>query len=81
MVHPAASPILFPMKLAFLRDVLVHSQHRAAGSIHEISEREAYGLIADGAARPASEIETAAAPLQARESAVIPTKKARTVSK
>jgi hypothetical protein len=58
------------MKLKFLRNVAVYSQHREQGSVHEIDDRDAEQLITDGAAIPAApEIETATAKPAAKETA------------
>ena len=38
------------MKIKFIRNVAVYSEHRENGSIHEIADKEAVLLIADRAA-------------------------------
>lgn len=67
------------MKLKFLRNVLVQSEHRAQGSIHEIKDSDAALLIADRAAIPApATIETAESPkISAVETASIKPRKGR----
>jgi hypothetical protein len=58
------------MKIKFLRNVAVYSQHRELGSVHEVEDREAEQLITDGAAIPAAaEIETATAKPGTKETA------------
>ena len=60
--------------IKFLRNVAVNAIHREQGSVHDIADRDAIQLIADGVAipftAPAKEsIETAAAKQPAREKA------------
>jgi hypothetical protein len=58
------------MKIKFLRNVAVYSQHREQGSVHEIEDRDAVQLITGGSAIPAApEIETAVAKLPKKETA------------
>lgn len=38
------------MKIKFIRNVAVYSEHRENGSIHEIADKDAVMLIADRAA-------------------------------
>ena len=38
------------MKVKFLRNVAVYSEHREQGTVHEIKDSDAVMLIADGAA-------------------------------
>ncbi len=57
-------------KLKFLRNVAVDSIHREQGSVHDIEDKDAAQLIADGAAIIAApEIETAAAKSAKKETA------------
>lgn len=58
------------MKIKFTRSVAVYGEHREEGSTHEIADKDALVLIADGAATPAkSTPETAAAKPAAKETA------------
>ena len=68
------------MKLKFTRNVAVYAVHREQGSVHDIADREAIQLIADGVAvavKAAPAIESAEAPMAARESAAIKTRKGK----
>ena len=65
------------MKLKFLRNVLVDFVHRERGSVHDIAEKDAALLIADGAAvKDGAKPETTAAPMAAVETASVETPKA-----
>jgi hypothetical protein len=60
--------------LKFLRNVAVYAIHREQGSVHDIQDRDAAQLIADGAAIPfaapvKSAPETASAKTPAKEKA------------
>ena len=56
--------------LKFLRNVAVYAIHREQGSVHDIEDRDAVQLIADGAAVPfTAPIETADAKRPAKETA------------
>jgi hypothetical protein len=69
------------MKLKFLRNVAVYSEHREKGSVHEIKDSDAIFLIADRcavkvAAQQATPIETARSPkAAAAETATLKTRK------
>ena len=60
--------------LKFLRNVAVYGIHREQGSVHDIEDREAIQLVADGVAIPFSApakavVETASAKHAAKETA------------
>ena len=60
--------------LKFLRNVAVYTIHREQGSVHDIEDRDAVQLIADGAAIPFTEpakvlVETASAKHPTKETA------------
>ena len=67
------------MKIRFLRNVAVQGEHREAGSVLDVDNPTAFELIAIRAAAPVTEVETAEAPMQARENAAI--KKAKKAPK
>ena len=63
------------MKIRITRNVAIEGEHCEAGSTREVNASTASQLIAIRAAVPVTEIETAEAPMKARETATIPTKK------